>query len=186
MAVRTEKIQRFKLPVWAVAVIGLVVCAIVFAAAFFGGKLIGGIFSNQPVSTPPIAATLITPTPTQSNPDDKVVKITAEELLKQVIENPNRYEVGTVFQITGVVITKYNVAYGKLGPNLQGWSLLFVPEKKFVAETNIWELVDRGFFDVAIGDKVTIRATLTRVFNDPDYINYKTVYLEHAFLISKE
>jgi len=134
-----------------------------------------------PAVSTPTESTPVQTLPAVKGPEIQMVVLTVEELLNQIIQNPNKYkaiydegggkpkEDATVIQVTGVALDVPRPWSGHLGPKVQGWRVEYSPSN------------NRDFALVWNDDVITIQGTLEQVNQ-----RGKLVVLRDCSLISRE
>lgn len=117
-----------------ISVVSILIFGILFAMNVFGETSIAISQPNAPITQPaPAQPDPIVQIPAASEPastktpttttEPGVIVLTVEELLNQIIQNPDKYKKGTVMQLTGVAFPPpmgSNVYNLYLGPKVQG------------------------------------------------------------------
>ena len=140
------------------------------------------VIPNEPAA--PIPNASVTPT------GDQVITLTAEELINQLLQNPDAYKPGygikgegTVLQITGIVMPSKKVgtvaipvyhfaglSYIDLGPEVLGWRV------------EVWYgYYSEDFNSLKIGEKLTIQGEFGRM---DEYAKY--IELRNSIFVAKE
>lgn len=175
-----------KSAIWSIAILAIVALGIIvgiIAAMNARGETNVGQ-SNAPVAPTaltPVSSVPIAPTKPAQMPTATtagVVVITVEELLNQIIQNPNRYKEGTVIQITGVAL-RYEVGTSVwslyLGPRTQGFHVDVDYEPGAMGGELSTYLIKR--FSVSNESfPITVRGTLR-------WVRETQVLIEHAILV---
>lgn len=101
------------------------------------------------------AATTKTPVPPSvENNGAVIVKRTAPELVQEVLDNPNKYALGTMFQVSGTVKHFISLPSGwdgyRLGPAVEGFYVTVLISRMSISE-------QESFTGVWKNDRVTVR-----------------------------
>lgn len=159
-----------KFPIWI-----LVIAMVVLTFSVSGYLMRGRSESPTGIAIPPaptpaqtLAPTPITPPVATNKPAPSgVIEITAENLVKEFLANPNKYKRGTVFQVSGVLDWHRKFVEADqstdffLGPavdnNLGGVGLGIGVVIHVESRTEMKLL--RAFWDINDGDQVVVRGT---------------------------
>lgn len=155
----------------------LIVAIVVVLILIAGGFAIASSNSDNSTQPTPTQPTPIQPPPpVQPTPNEPaVLELTVEQLIKNVLANPQIYE-GKVIQASGVVIDRQVGSSGIiaiLGPETMGWTVEY---EELLAAKNHY-----NFVNLSRGEKITIRGKY-RDFNQVA----KVITLKEGLIIEKK
>ncbi|MEK7503430.1 MAG: hypothetical protein AAB577_00405 [Patescibacteria group bacterium] len=143
-------------------VIPLIACILAGVIFLFYGRTPSPTLEPTLNQTTPVVINVPTPTPTPTTTG--VIEITAEQLAKQLLANPDKYKKGTVFQVSGVLVWNWKTD----SPQTQETIFFFGPPA-YVDEDPLGVRVRINW-----GEKETIKAF--RALNDKDQVVFKGTY----------
>lgn len=161
----------------------LVIAFVIFAAVSANGNTSVSQSNVPPSTAPVVSAPTPVSTPTAAPAPTKVaepgvVVLTVEELLNQIIQNPNRYKVGTIMQVTGLALDYNGAGLVEddlfLGPKVQGFHVDVSLKKDETGKTSSY-LIGK-FVRSAEGFPITVRGTLR-------WVGKTQILIEHAYIV---
>lgn len=139
---------------WSPIIITVILLAIGGAIWFFASQPSNNsapTTTNTPIQTAPVTPTTTT--------EPGIVILTAEELISQVIQNPDKYKKGTVIQVTGAVSGLEETNGTIYLQRIQGWQISVRPADS--GNNDFRTAVIKGRVNSHPNDfVVTVRATL--------------------------
>lgn len=137
------------------------------------------------ITPTPVTPTPTTPTPSQNMAEGKVW--TVEELAGEFKANPNRFQRGTVLQVSGVLKPWNKISSLYLGPPL----LVYDPQERVNTEFWVMVIVDEtreremreAWLKIPAGSRVIFRAAFSD-FGDARYPSYGRVVFTNSTIIS--
>ena len=177
------------------AILSIIVLAVLILGIGFGIWAATNVWGETNISQPiapaaPAAPTPVTPPAVTNSPAPSgIIQIAAEELVRQLMTNPNKYQEGTVFQVSGTLVY-YKGAFF-LGPMIE--SLPLKPEQSQFPNIKVKFGVEISFNATQIRDQ-ELRNSLKKLNEGSQVViqgtytswnpNVDGVYLKKVSLIS--
>lgn len=167
--------------------ITIVVILGIAAVLFFAGRAIGGT-TNTPAVTNPNPSVPVEPGPTSPTPieptsnqtptmvtEPGVVVLTVEELINQVVTNPDKYKQGTVMKITGVA-GGFDPTQTTIYLNSSGWEIVARLDR-FKDNGVVAAIINGQVRSYPDNPTITIQATFSGVGLKSKYIELRDATL---------